>query len=203
MKLKSLLLMALLGLASSNLLAQESTLSINVAYGPMGNISASLAEDDAHKIKYDALQTFNLGIEKQLSGVSTLFDFAYGKASLNDYDIASTSTYPLTGAGIKDEVTYIGAMMYFGHTINKKKRLQIPLYFGLGCDYLNGAPYHNLFFGAGVKARIKFYISSHIGIFADVSGKYSVGTRSVEGQSESVPMRSMMWYPTAGVTFSI
>ena len=159
--------------------AREKSLSLLVGVDPcLGNLSTKIKMgDEKHKINYNAGFGVLFDIEKQLNGAVSLSEFRYGKWKCDEckpYD--GTSLFPIPATC--DDVNSFSFMQYGGKTIFPKKRVQIPLYIGIGLDYLRGAPYHNLFFDFGAKARIKFYITSKFGLFAGADYTFGYGSSS-------------------------
>lgn len=67
---------------------------------------------------------------------------------------------------------------YTGKILLPKKRFQIPLYVGVGLDYVEGKPMNNLYVGLQLKARAKFYITGTMGLFTGLRSKYMYSTKS-------------------------
>lgn len=58
-------------------------------------------------------------------------------------------------------------------TLLRQKRIQLPLYIGIGGDYIEGGPVNAIFGMASGKARFKFYPTNKIGLFGGYS--YDIG----------------------------
>ena len=160
--------------------AQEKSLSVVVGVNPgIGKLSTSIYKDknEDHDINYKMGFGLSVDIEKQLSGVISLSEFRYGKWNFDNMKMSTeTPQFPMPAKC--DDITSYSFMQYAGKTIFPNKRLQIPLYIGIGADYLSGAPYHNIFLDLGVKARVKFYILDTVGIFAGADWTYGYGLSS-------------------------
>jgi len=160
--------------------AQDKSLSVVVGVNPgIGKLSTSLShgKEEDHDINYKMGFGVSVDIEKQLSGVITLSEFRYGKWKYDSRKMSTdTPMFPMPAHC--DDVTSYSFMQYAGRTFFPKKRLQIPVYIGIGADYLSGKPYHNLFVDLGVKARVKFYVTDVVGIFAGADWTYGFGLSS-------------------------
>lgn len=182
---------------------QVGTLSINVGFSPVGHIHESISlNSEKYKYDYNSYLNFSLGIEKQFKGVTTLSEFKYAKAKFDSYDLNGNSQW--FNPKQADDVYSISFTQYFGRTINANKRVQFPLYIGIGGEYLKGGPFHNIFIDGAVKGRVKFYFTNHVGIFAGVTGRIGWGAKkaSENSKKDSYGIFNTQWSADAGLTFS-
>ena len=164
-------------LLASSVCAQERSVSVVVGVNPaFGSLSSSIKKDnEEHFVDYKSSFGVTIDIERQLKGYIVMTEFRYGKWSLDEFDpYGDTSIFPMPESA--DDLSTFGVMQYGGKTFFPNKRFQIPLYAGIGLDYIQGAPYHNLLFDLGAKARMKFYITDKIGIYAGADFIWGVGT---------------------------
>jgi len=186
--------------------AQNKTLSINLGFAPVGHIHESVAlKPEKYKYDYNSYINFNLGIEKQFKGVTSLSEFKYAKAKFDSYDLDGESQW--FNPRQVDDLYSISFTQYAGHTINANKRIQFPLYIGIGAEYINGGLFHNLLVDGAVKARVKFFITNHIGIYAGGTGRVGWGAKSAsESNSSNKDMYSIwniQWSADAGLTIGL
>lgn len=173
--------------------AQEKSSSITIGFAPMGSTSVEIS-DDNNDFSYDYKSYWNasIGYEKQLKGVVSLTELTYAHAKS---DIKSWPDADLTSVTL---------MTYAGKTFNRNKRLQIPVYIGLGGEYLHGGPVHNLAFDLGLKARLKIYITNNIAVYGGVTGRLGLGTKSKDDSSdEFYTLSPRMWAIDCGLVFGI
>lgn len=165
--------------------AQEKSLSVVVGVNPgVGSLNTNIKlDDEEYDLDYKMNIAFSADIEKQFKGAVTLSEFRYAKWKLDDVDLykGANPIFPMTS--YPEDVSSFSFMQYLGKTIFPNMRFQLPIYLGVGADYLLGEPYHNLFFDVGLKARAKFYIIDNIGIFVDADAKLGWG-QSQRGLSD-------------------
>lgn len=179
--------------------------NLSLGYAPLGynHVNISL-DDEEYKYDYKSYWNANLGYERQFKGMVTLFELGYSKATFDKYDLDGKSEWfePAQTA----DLTTMSFMAFAGKTINAQKRIQLPLYFGIGGDYIHGGPMHNLTFDFGLKARLKFYITDKIGIFGGATGRLGFGSKKASEDSKSsryYTIGTTTWYVDAGLVFAI
>jgi hypothetical protein len=191
---------------SMNANAGDGTLSINIGFAPVGHIHETISlKPEKYKYDYNSYMNFNLGIEKQFKGVTTLSEFKYAQGKFDSYDLVGNSQW--FNPKLTDDVFSVSFTQYFGKTINPNKRIQFPLYIGIGGEYLKGGPFHNLILDGAAKARVKFFFTNHIGIFAGGTFRLGLGAKSAsESSNRNKDMYSILntqWSVDAGLTYGL
>lgn len=186
--------------------AQNKARSLTIGFGPVGynHVNISL---DPEKYKYDYKSYWNasIGYEKQFKGIVSLTEVSYSHAAFDDYELKGNSEW--FNPYQKDDLTSISVTTYAGKTINPNKRVQFPVYIGIGGEYLSGGPLHNLTIDLALKARMKFYFTDKIGIYVGVTGRAGYGMKkaseSSSSSSSSYSVVPLMLALDAGLVFSI
>lgn len=145
---------------------------INVSIYP-GVLTSDISfpKGEKHTLTYTGLG-LKTELETRFHGISVMYDFAFGLWGYDDYSSnGKEAHFPMPESFGK--VFSGSAMLYGGYTLFPKWRFQIPLYAGIGGEYLNGAPYHNFFLDLGAKARLKFYFTTKIAGFLGLN--YTIG----------------------------
>ena len=173
----------MLALGTSIATAQEQQ-SLTVGVSPVGSIHANISLDnEEYKYNYESYWNVNLGYEGQFHGHVTLTEVTYAKAKFESYELTGNSQW--FNPAQQEDVTDIALTTYYGRTIFPGKRVQLPLYIGIGGEYIKGGPLHNLAFDVAAKARLKFYISNSFGIYAGATGRWGFGAKSASEKSSS------------------
>ena len=188
--------------------AQEKVSSLTIGYAPLGYTHVNISLDD-EKYKYDYKSYWNatIGYEKQFKGAVSLTEVTYAQASFDKYDLSGTSKW--FNPAQSEDIYSLSVTTYVGKTINPNKRIQFPLYIGIGGDYLNGGPIHNLAIDLAAKARIKFYITSGFGIYVGATGRYGWGSKraseskSSGSSSKSYSVVPSQWAVDAGLVIGL
>ena len=188
--------------------AQNKNTSIILGYGPVGSIHEKIVlDDEKYKYDYNSFWNANIGIEKQFKGVSTLTEISYAQGKFDKYDLTGTSKW--FNPAQKDDIYSVSVTQFFGKTYNSNKRLQFPVYIGIGADYLNGGPFHNLLIDGALKARLKFFITDNFGIYGGVTGRMGWGSKSASesksssSSSDSYLITNTSWSVDCGIMISL
>jgi len=188
--------------------AQEKVTSINVGFAPYGYIHEGIKlKDEKYKYDYKSYWSAVVGFEKQLKGVVSLTEVTYAQAKFDKHDITGNSEW--FNPYQKEDIQDFTLTQYFGKTINPGKRVQFPIYIGIGGEYVLGGPMHNLALDGAIKARVKFFISDKIGIYAGGNARYGWGMKKANSDSSSISndkdytLSSVVWHIDAGVVFSL
>ena len=188
--------------------AQEKATSINLGFAPFGYIHENIKlKDEKYKYDYKSYWSAVVGIENQLKGVVSLTELTYSKAKFDKHDLKGDSEWfnPRQSEDIQD----FTLIQYFGKTINPNKRIQFPVYLGIGGEYILGGPLHNLAIDGAVKARVKFYITNNIGIYAGGTARYGYGIKkanndtSTKSSDKDYSIGSIVWHVDAGVVIGL
>ena len=179
--------------------------NLSLGFAPLGYNHVNITlDDEEYKYDYKSYWNANIGYERQFKGVVTLFELGYSKAKFDKHELKGSSEWfdPAQSA----DLTNMSFMAYAGKTLNAQKRIQLPLYFGLGGDYIHGGPMHNLTFDLGLKARLKFYVTDKIGIYGGATGRLGFGSKKASESSNSstyYTISTTTWYVDAGIVFAI
>ncbi len=204
---KLILTFLVLAMFASSICAQERSVSVVVGVNPhLGSLSSKIKfDDEKHNIDYKSTFGVSVDVERQLRGYIIMTEFKYGKWELDEFDpYEGNSLFPIPDTA--DDLNTFTFMQYGGRTIFPNKRFQIPLYIGIGLDYLQGAPYHNLLFDLGAKARMKFYITDKVGIYGGVDLSWGIGSsgRGMEEDSkDSFTISATRSYIDFGITVNL
>lgn len=185
--------------------AQEKATSLNIGFAPYGYIHEKITlKDEKYKYDYKSYWSAVLGLEKQLKGVVSLTEITYAQAKFDKYDLTGESQWFNTRQS--EDIQDFTLIQYFGKTINPNKRVQFPVYLGIGGEYILGGPLHNIAIDGAVKARVKFYITDNIGIYAGGNARYGWGMKKASEDSSSkssdkdYSIGSIVWHIDAGLT---
>jgi len=206
MKAKLYTITFILLFACIGIKAQNKASSLTLSFSPFGynHVNISL-EDEKYKYDYKSYWNANIGYEKQFKGIVSLTEFTYAQAKFDKYDLTGTSKW-FNPIQTKD-LTTMSITTYAGKTINPNKRIQFPVYIGIGGSYLNGGPLHNLSIDLALKARVKFYITDKIGVFGGATGRIGYGMKKAsEKDASSKTYYSVipsMWAVDAGLIIGI
>ncbi len=180
--------------------AQDKVSSLTIGFSPFGSTSIKMKQKDYgidHKLDYKSNWNVNIGYERQFNGAVSLTEAHYGQAKFDK----ATYTYKdeSFSYNVGEDIYSAGITTYIGTTINPKKRFQLPIFIGIGGEYIDGGDIHNVIFDGAAKARMKFYFSNSFGIYAGGTFKYGFGMRSIDGDdSKSIGITPMTWYVDAG-----
>lgn len=188
--------------------AQKKATSINFGFAPYGYIHENIKlKDEKYKYDYKSYWSAVFGVEKQFKGVVSLTEISYARAKFDKYDLKGESVWfnPNQSEDIQD----FTLIEYFGKTINPNKRIQFPVYIGIGGEYILGGPLHNLALDGAVKARVKFYVTDNIGIYAGGNARYGWGMKKANNDTSSISsdkdysIGSIVWHIDAGVVIGL
>lgn len=186
--------------------AQNKARSLIIGFGPVGYIHENIKlDDEKYKYDYKSFWNANIGYEKQFKGVGSLTEFAYGQGKFDEYDLAGTSKW--FDPAQAEDIYSVSVTQFFGKTINPNQRVQIPVYIGIGADYINGGPFHNLLIDGAVKARLKLYITNNFGIYAGATGRIGWGAKSASESgsksSKSYNITNTSWSVDCGIVIGL
>lgn len=205
MKTKSLFWLIAMLLCVNVANAQKKSKSISISISPYGIAQSSIKTDGVkNKFDYKNVIGGSVAYESQRDGLSWLTELSFESAKFDKSKIpAPTTAFDVTKS---DNFMHLGLTEYIGFTINKNKRIQFPIYLGIGGGYIKGGPIHNFTFDAAAKFRVKFYITNKIGVFAGVSGRYSIGSKKnqneTNGDKKNLHVDNWLGTADAGVIFS-
>lgn len=192
---------------SMNASAQDKARSLNLGFAPYGYTHVKISGgDDKFIYDYKSYWNASVGYERQFKGAIALTELTYASAKFDKYDVTGVPQY--FNPYHNEDITSISLIGYIGKTLNPGKRVQFPLYIGVGGEYLEGGPIHNIALDFAAKARVKVYVTDNIGVFGGVSGRYGYGTKKESESSNGSKttyynLGNTMWYVDAGVVFRI
>jgi len=199
MKIRNLAIAIALLFACAEAKAQDKATSLNLGFSPFGieriNINYG---DEKYKYDYKSYWNANIGLEKQFKGAVSLTEISYAQAKFDKYDLTNPSTKWFNPAQ-EDDIFIAAFTQYIGKTINPNKRVQFPLYIGIGGEYISGGQLHNITGNLAAKARFKFYITNNIGIYAGVTGKVGYGMKAAHDDNDK---SSKEYYDVIPFTFA-
>ena len=186
--------------------AQDLCNNIYVGFSPLGSSRVSFGESDKDtNLRFDYKSCWNVNLSKEgmMKGFGYLTELTYGMGKFDKIKIEDNYSNDLAAmASQADDIWTVSGAIYGGQVFNQGKRVQFPLYAGVGVDYINGGIIHNIMPFVGVKLRIKVYFTNSIGMW--VGGNYNidfVGAKSFNDNNYS--MKASRPFLDAGVVFSI
>lgn len=216
MKKLAIMCMSMMMLAVNTTEGKETVKTHNLVVGvtpALGRMTGSFKYDAKEapkdKFTYNKEIGVTIGYESVLNGIVVLPELRWFRGSISDQDMESDAyimPYPLPYTATSlDDINEFGFMQWLGFTINSKHRLQVPIMGGIGLSYLNGSPFHNIFFDYGGKVRVKYFITPKFGVF--VGGFYEGGTGSSsrnipEDEDGKYNLKKTNLGMEAGVTFT-
>lgn len=151
---------------------------VTISYIPFGKSWVYLDDEPFIKesdmeltYEFKNLSGFQIGYEFVDQGFDFISEFSYCKGTFSKAWVKGNYN-PYKYNDYKDyEFT-----QYCGYTINHKKRIQFPIYLGLGVGLASGGCESQLAFNVlcGIRTRIKFFLTNRLGVFAGATGKFGV-----------------------------
>ena len=203
---KHLAIIAAMLFVCKGALAQVSTLTLG--YAPMGFTHVNITlDDEKYKYDYKPYMNFNLGFEKQFKGAVSLTEITYAQVKFDEFDLSTPINTKWFNPVQQKDIKDFAITTYVGKTIFPEQRVQLPLYIGIGAEYLTGGPLHNLAFDLAAKARLKFYFSDSFGIYAGATARLGYGVKSASekdsSSSNSYGVVPTMWALDAGLVIGL
>ena len=150
--------------------------TLGLSYSPYASTSMKLPEGLYY---YSSSLGAGVTYEFLTNGDSIMLEGVYSVFKYSSFVSSPEHMVPLH----TENMSLVTLMAYYGWTINKRKRIQFPIYAGLGiCSFIE-SPGPKTTFNAGLKARAKFYITNRFGLFAGANacfGIYTLDTGSEE-----------------------
>lgn len=204
MKVKFLVIAMGLLFVSATANAQEKVNSLTIGFSPLGATHINMKQKDndmKYSSNYNSNWNVNIGYERQFEGVVSLTELTYFQAKWDETTYTHKDhDYPvLTG----EDIWSAGITTYIGTTINAKKRFQLPLYIGVGGEYIDGNGLHNVMLDLAAKARMKFYITSSIGIYAGFTYRYGFGSHEQKLDDEESNSDSKLYWGISPSTWAV
>lgn len=195
--------------------AQEKTKNFGFGVSPFGlgtlrsfyldtHTDADKKDKQLYKLNLNNYYNAHAFMEKILKGNSFLMEFKYSKSNIFKFE-SDSAVYILNESEvIENSINSFNFSLYYGYTINKNKRLQIPIYIGGGISYFSSniigqklryKPFSNeitstpnrisdLVWQFTTKVRIKFYVTNKIAIYSGIN--YDTG---IFGETENISPR--------------
>lgn len=180
MRIRVVLLIVIMCLTCISIKAQKKH-NIIFAASPYGHVHISMSKED-EKYKYDYKNFINGGFQYENShnGITSLTELNYFKADYEKMDLKEVQT-TYFNPNCTENVFGATLTQYIGVVINHKRSVQLPIYFGLGADYLNNRDFLHHFTGdLAAKARLKFHFNN-LGFYIGGGARMGFG---VKGGSE-------------------
>lgn len=186
--------------------AQDMCNNIYLGFSPLGGSIISFGEsDDDVDLKFNYKSCWNATLSKEgiMMGFGYLVELSYGRGKLDKVKIEEDPSADLKAiAHQADDIWNVSGAVYGGQVFNKGKRVQFPLYLGVGVDYTKGGIVHNTMPFVGAKLRVKGYITNSIGLWVGGNFNYDfTGKKSFNDDTYS--MKAVRYYLDAGIVFSI
>ena len=187
--------------------AQKAT-SITLGVSPLGYAQSRLYLDKEHDFQYNykAILGANICFEKQFRGIASLTEISYAQADFDNYKFKG-ETMSLD-VNKFEKLMDVALTQYWGGTlVGKNKRVQLPMYFGIGAEYVKGGALKNVCFDLAAKLRLKIYISGNIGIYVGGTARAGVGLKTDKSVDENVKDEhyaaiNLLCTPDAGLVIS-
>ena len=176
--------------------------NIVIGASPFGQVHINMKKED-EKYKYDYKNYLSGGLqyENSHSGIASLTEVNYFRATYDKSDLQGISTEHFNPV-CTENIFGASLTQYIGVVINPKGSVQLPIYLGLGADYLNNSAFLHHFTGdIAAKARLKIFFDK-IGVYVGGSGRAGFG---VKGGSEhqGYNITTMLWSVDAGLIIGI
>jgi hypothetical protein len=171
------------------------------------------------KYSYKSLLGADLGYEYQGNNHSVLTEISFNYGKFDKYE--PSGELPVTFNPEQDDDMFSASFsIYYGFTINPRRRIQFPIYIGPFVDYLKSGVIHNVGLGGAAKLRVKFYISNKIGVFVGATGRFGIylkddkvdenspekakyrEEKASDGYDTDYTINNLTFYPEAGLIFS-
>ena len=136
-------------------------------------IRMALSKEDVEVNKFCPVFGGGIFYEKILSGAIMLVEGSYITGKLSEH---------VTGAIEFPSFMAISAMVFPGLTIFPNKRFQIPVYVGIGYNFIKSDLLKSSQIAIGAKVRMKLYVTDNVGIFIGGNWKGGYGTYKAESK---------------------
>lgn len=179
--------------------------SIIASFSPYtgGYMKMSLEDSKVDKAKYFYKSGFggSLSLEKQFGGHISETEVSF---LTKTFDYSEIDEHFTIAPPTFEDLSVYSLTQYYGFTLfGRNKRVQLPVYVGVGGSYIHGTPIHNLFFDLAAKARLKFYISNKFGIFVGATAKRGWGGKEIESNDKiKLDLIDVNWNVNAGLIYS-
>jgi hypothetical protein len=141
--------------------------TLGLSYSPYGEMSIKCPDGVYY---YSSSLAGGVTYEFLTDGDSIMLEGVYSVYKFDTFGSSPEHMVPLT----TENMSVMSLMAYYGWTINKRKRIQFPIYAGLGICSFEKSPGPKTALAAGLKARVKFYVSNRFGIFAGANASYGI-----------------------------
>ena len=150
-----------------------------VGFSPFGTTSTSIKlDDEKYKYDYKSYWNVNVGFEKELLKellcIIYCTELTYAHASFDKYDLKGTNDW--FNPQQDDDMNQFSIATYVGTKIFPKSRLQLPIYVGVGTDYIkSGKAVDAVCIDLAAKTRLKFFVTDKICLFVGANAKWGFG----------------------------
>ena len=125
----------------------------------------------------------------------------YGRSGFDKKTLKGVSAY--FNPDQEESLNHVGITTYIGKTINPNRRFQLPLYVGIGGDYISGGPFGNLNLDFAAKVRAKYYFSNNMGAFIGGTFKYGIGGKTRGEEDDGYSQNKKLFYLDMGIVISL
>lgn len=139
--------------------------------------------------------------ETILGGLTHMWEASYMMGQLDDVKVGENHIESWDPASF-DPLKMASLYYYAGSTFLSGNRLQIPVYLGFGANFNIGEPVTGLMWNVAAKARVKFYFTDNIGIYAGAYWKGGLGSMKLSDNSQFATSQKLLGLE-AGLTFSL
>ncbi len=170
--------------------AQNSKWSFAAGVNPgFGKLSTQIrhSDDEVHNLDYKQSLGISVAFERQGRMVAHLTEIRFVLYEFDEYSHSKNENfYPLPSSF--DDIKSYSLMQYTGLNFMVGERFQLPMYLGLGAEYLHGEPYHNITGLVGFKLKAKYNFTNRIGIFGGFTYVFGLGgsRRGIEENDDTV-----------------
>lgn len=194
MKKTILILLAALAFAVRGS-AQQGIWTVSLGYAPMGNSTIHIRCNDEDYVS----KQYHLHYQKQKGYYLTLqlpamigfnqigaVDFSYSKYQLGKVEKEDDAKLHLAPSKFEDISVYsFYIMSSLTLWSSNTRRFNLPMYFGVGADYVSGAPFKHLFPAVANKTRLTIWLANRFTMYAGVNAKLGMSLGKTELSNES------------------
>lgn len=164
--------------------------NIQLSVIPFGyqNTVFNTNDNAKYDLFYGSKLGFSFGYEFAIGKSNSLLELTYTRSKFDSYDASGSNAMTARNVADFGDLSSFAFMYYWGRTIFPSRRFQMPFYFGIGTEVLQGYPFHTMMFDLGAKLRFKFYVSNRVGLFVGGTGKYGLGTTKLDDSGKKNDM---------------
>ncbi|MBR6858097.1 MAG: DUF2715 domain-containing protein [Bacteroidales bacterium] len=203
MKIK-LFVVSICLLMATGIHAQVKNLGVGGNFMGSSTINISGSDDKAllYESSFRPLIGGSIFYEAILGGMTHMWEASYMMGKMESLKSGDKFITEWGNNPAIESLKMASLFYYAGMTFNSGNRLQIPVYLGFGGNYNMADPIKCLTFNIAAKARVKFYFTDTVGVYAGAGWKGGMGNQKVgDGAKFSVTQRGVNL--EAGLTISL